>query len=199
MKMSRDLGSFERELEDTGDWRDAFKVALDGLTNNTFTRSLREIHETNLPTLELRNPEAYATIKDRRIREGLILSRLFQVARHRGSGAVENLEVCWDTRIDSDRLLRAIVRLAEARDSMIPPPGGGSRNPYMGAEAAMVFIRALNAVIMEIKGCDWARFDILHKIAHGRERKYGSPLDEIRISVLGKVLPLTEALWRMRG
>jgi len=66
-----------------------------------------------------------------------------------------------------------------------------------GAEAAMVFIRALGAVVTEIKGCDWARFDVLHKIAHGRARKYGSPLDEVRISTLGKDPPLTKALRRM--
>lgn len=69
----------------------------------------------------------------------------------------------------------------------------------MGAEAAMVFVRALDAVITEIMGCDWARFDVLHKIAHGRARKYGSPLDEIRIAVLGWRPSLTEALRRMRG
>jgi len=87
--------------------------------------------------------------------------------------------------------------MAEARDSRIPPPGGGSRDPYAGGEAAKVFIRALDAVISEIKGCNWARFNILHKIALGEERKYGSPLDEIRISVLGKGPPLAEALRRM--
>lgn len=46
-----------------GDWRDTFRVALDGLTNNTFARSLREIDETNLPTLGLRDPDAYATTR----------------------------------------------------------------------------------------------------------------------------------------
>lgn len=40
--------SFERELERYKDWKEAFKVALDGLTNNKFTRSLWEINETNL-------------------------------------------------------------------------------------------------------------------------------------------------------
>jgi len=197
--MSRDLESFERELEGARDWRDAFKVALDGLVNNTFTRSLRDINTLNLPTLEISHTGAHVTIKNRKVREGLVVSGLFQVATLRGPGAAEELEICWDTRIDSDRLLRAIVRLAEARDAVIPPPGGGSRNPYMGAEAAMVFIRALNAVITEIKGCDGARFNVLHKIAHRRERKYGSPLDEIRISSLGWGPPLTEALRRMRG
>lgn len=195
--MSRDLESFERELQRCNDWRDAFKVALDGLMNNTFTWSLQYIDELNLPTLENSHTAAYVTIKDRRIREGLVASGLFQVARLRGPGAIEDLEICWDTRIDSYRLLRAVVRLAEARDSMIPPPGGGSRDPYAGGEAAKVFIRALDAVISEIKGCNWARFDVLHKIALGEERKHGSPLDEIRISVLGKGSPLTEALRRV--
>lgn len=197
--MTHDLESFERELTGSGDWRDAFKVALDGLTNNTFTHSLREIDETNLPTLELQVPDAYTTIKDRKTREALVVSRLFQVARHRGSGAIEDLEICWDTRIgsDSDRCLRAIIGLAKARESMMSQLGGGSRDPYTGVEAVKVFLRALDAVISEIKGCDWARFDVLHKIALGEERKYGSPLDEIRISCLGKGPPLTEALRRM--
>ena len=82
----RSLELFERELAACSDWRDAFKAALEGLVNNTFTRSLEKINETNLPTLELRDPDAYATIKDRRIREGLVVSDLFQVARHRGPG-----------------------------------------------------------------------------------------------------------------
>jgi len=30
MEMSRDLASFEKELAGSGDYRDAFKVALDG-------------------------------------------------------------------------------------------------------------------------------------------------------------------------
>ena len=80
MEMSRDLTSFERRLEDVSDWRDAFKVALDGLVNNTFTRSLREIDETNLPTLEISHTAAHVTIKDRKTREGLIVSGLFEVA-----------------------------------------------------------------------------------------------------------------------
>lgn len=199
MNMSRDLTSFERRLEDDGDWRDAFKVALDGLVNNTFTWDLQYINTLNLPTLEIRDTAAHVTIKDRKIREGLVVSGLFQVATLRGPGAAEALKICWDTRLDSDRLLRAVVRLAEARGSMIPPPGGGSRNPYMGEEAAMVFVRALNAVVTEIKGSVGASFDVLHKIAHGRARKYGSPLDEIRIASLGWGPPLTEALRRMRG
>jgi len=194
--MTRDLESFERELMGSGDWRDAFKVALDGIVNNIFTRSLRKIDETNLPTLELRDPDAYATIRDRKTREALVVSRLFQVARHRGGGAIEDLEICWDTRIGSDRCLRAIIGLAEARDSMMSQLGGGSRDPYTGVEAVKVFLRGLDAVISEIKGCDWARFDVLHKIALGEERKRGSPLDEIRISCLEKGSPLTEALGR---
>lgn len=196
MKVPRDLGSFERELAGSGDWRDAFKVALDGVVNNTFTRSLWEINESSLPDLEIRNPAAYATIKDRRIREGLIASGLFQVARRRGPGAIEDLEICWDTRHDSDRLLRAVVWLAEHRPLMMRTLTDQSRGLYMGGEAAKVFVRALDVVISEIKGCDWTRFDILHKIAHGTERKYGSPLDEIRISVLGEGPPLTKALQR---
>lgn len=73
--MSRDLESFERELEGAGDWRDAFRVALEGLVNNKFTRSLEEMSEANLPTLELQDSEAYETIKDRKIREALEIGR----------------------------------------------------------------------------------------------------------------------------
>ena len=72
--------SFKRELEGYSDWWDSFKVALDGLTNNVFAKSLREINETNLPTLKLRNPDVYETIKNRKIREALIVSGRFQAA-----------------------------------------------------------------------------------------------------------------------
>jgi len=68
------LKSFERELERCKDWKETFKVALKGLVNNKFTLSLNYINETNLPTLEIRNPEAYAAIKNRKVREALVLS-----------------------------------------------------------------------------------------------------------------------------
>ena len=199
MEMSRDLASFERELAGSGDYRDAFKVALNGLVNNTFTRSLREIDETNLPTLEISHAATYMTIKDRRIREGLVVSGLFELALHKSPRASKDLEIGWHPQRDIQRLLFAVEELTAGRNAAIPPPGGWSGQAYEGGEATMVFMRALGAVVTEIKGCDWARFDVLHKIAHGRERKSGSPLDEIRISVLGKVPPLTEALRRMRG
>ena len=40
----RNLESFKRELEGCSDWRDSFRVALDGLTNNVSAISLREIN-----------------------------------------------------------------------------------------------------------------------------------------------------------
>jgi len=178
--MSLDLKSFERELEDAGDWRYSFKVALDGLVNNTFTRRLREIGETNLPTLEVRYPDAYATIKDRKIREALIASGLFQIARERSSQAVEDLEIRWDSRIDSQRILYAVEALAASRDLATSPMSGLKGLPYTGREAAVVFLRALDALIEEIEECDGESFDILHMIAHGSKRRHGTPLDEIR-------------------
>lgn len=198
-KPLRGLESFERELAGCGDGRDAFRMALDGLVNNTFTRSLREINETNLPTLELRNPDAYATIKDQRIREALVTSCLFQVARHRGPGAAEDLEICWDERPDSERLLRAIVGLTEGRKSAIPPPGGWPCQAYEGGDAVKVFLRALDAVIKVMGKSDWDRFDVLHRIAHGRERRYGTPLDEIRIYAWHTPSSLAKALKRISG
>ena len=185
--MSRDLESFERGLKDAGDWRNAFRVALKGLVNNKFTRSLREIDKTNLPTLEIRNPETYETIKDRRVREALIISGLFQVARHRGPRAVEDLEIFLD--VEHDRLLRAIIGLTERRKSAIPS-GGWSEQPYAGGEAAKVFLRALHAVISDIQRDEGKRFNDFHNVAHGRDSRYGTPLDEIRISTMGKRLPL---------
>lgn len=176
----RDLESFERELESCSDCRDAFRVALDGLTNNVFAGSLREISETNLPTLKLRNPDVYETIKNRKIREALIVSGLFQVARHRGPKAVEDLEICWDGRPDINRLLLDVVRLTKGPDSA-KPPAEGLPEPYSGGEAAKVFIQALHAVIKIIGKGDWKRFEILHKIAHGRGRTLGTPLDDIRM------------------
>jgi len=198
MEMSRDLASFERELTGSGDWRDAFKVSLEGLVNNKFTRSLREIDETNLPTLEISDTAAHVTIKDRKIREGLVVSGLFELALHKSPRAAKDLEIWWHPQRDVQRLLFAVEELTAGRNAAIPPPEGWSGQAYEGGEATMVFMRALGAVVTEIKGCDWARFDILHKIAHGRARKYGSPLDEIRISTLGKGPPLTTALRRMR-
>ena len=38
----RDLASFERELESCDDWQDAYRVALDGLTNNVIARERYE-------------------------------------------------------------------------------------------------------------------------------------------------------------
>ncbi|MFQ6076104.1 MAG: hypothetical protein ACE5Z5_08225 [Candidatus Bathyarchaeia archaeon] len=177
----RDLESFERELEGYGDWRDAFRVALEGLANNVFARGLREIDETNLPTLKLRNPDAYEAIKNRKIREVLIVSGLFQVARHRDRKVVEDLEICWDTRPDIHKLLLAVVRLTEGPDSATPPEEGWPEQPYAGGEAVKVFIHSLDALIRLIGKGDWEKFNVLHKIAHGRGRTYGSPLDEIRI------------------
>ena len=173
--MSRDLESFERELEGAGDWRDAFRVALDGLVNNKFTLSLREINETNLPTLELRNPDAYATIKNRKTREALVVSGLFQVGIKRSLRAKEDVEICWDTRIDSDRILRAIFKLSENRES------GTQEELYTGADAVKVFLRALYSVISEMREDGGKKFNELHKITHGREMRYGTPLYEINI------------------
>lgn len=192
----RSLASFERELEGAGDYRDAFRVALDGLTNNIFTRSLRGIDLTSLPTLEMCYPEVYATIKDRRIREALVASGLFQVARHRGPRAVENLEIWWDWRPDVQSLLRAVERLITSRYPATPPPGERPGQPYMGLEAVKVFLRALDAVIGEIGRSDWERFDVLHRIAHGTGRRHGTPLDEIRVCG-SSVRSLTKALKRI--
>lgn len=192
--MPIDLASFERELEDAGDWRDAFRVALDGLVNNTFTRCLREIGETNLPTLEVDYPDAYATIKDRKIREALIASGLFQIARERGSQAVEDLEIRWDSRIDSQRILYAVEALASSPDPATSPASGLKGPPYAGGEAAKVFLRAMDAVIKKIDECDWENFDVLHRIAHQSKRRYGTPLDEIRICSTGLRPSLAKAL-----
>jgi len=193
-----DLESFEMELAGCGDWRDAFRVALEGLSNNVFTRSLYEIDKTNLPTLELRNPDAYATIKDRRTREALVVSRLFQVARR--PGAIEDLEICWDTwPPHTDRFLCAVAALAEPTGSTTPPETEKRRHPYSDNEAVKVFLRALDAVIGAIDGGDWKRFDILHEIAHGRKRRYGTPLDEIRICHGTAGLSLAEALRFLRS
>lgn len=192
--MSIDLELFERELEDAVDWRYAFRVALDGLVNNAFTRRLREIGETDLPTLEVGDPDAYATIKDRKTREALIASGLFQIARERGSRAVEDLEIRWDSRIDSQRLLCAVEALAASRDPATPPESGLEGPHYAGGEAVKVFLRALDAVIEEIDECDWENFDILHRIAHQSKRRYGTPLDEIRICSTGLLPSLAKAL-----
>jgi len=195
--MSRDLESFERELEGAGDWRDTFRVALDGLVNNIFTWSLRYINKLNLPTLEISDTATYATIKDRKIREGLVVSGLFQVARHRGPSAVEDVEICWDSRYESDRLLRAIVALVDSRESMATPPGG-YRGPYEGREAAKIFLRALHEVISQIRRDEGKRFKELHKIAHGRERRYGTSLDEIRICNWLIIESLNRAIEKIR-
>ena len=42
------------------------------------------------------------------------------------------------------------------------------------------------------------RFNSLHMIAHGIDRKYGTPLDEIRISTMEKRPPIEKALRRIR-
>ena len=164
------------------------------MVNNKFTWSLREINETSLPTLELRNLDAYATIKDRKTREVLVVSGLFQVDRRWGPGAIEDVEICWDIRYDTSRLLRAIVDLTKGRKSAIPPLGEWPEQPYVGGEAAKVFLRALHAVISEIQRDEEKRFNDLHKIAHGRERRYGTPLDEIRICKLVIIGSLTRAI-----
>lgn len=194
----RSLGSFERELKDCSDWRDAFKIAIDGLVNNVFSRSLREIDETNLPTLELRNPGAYATIEDRETREALVISGLFQVDLHKSSRAEEDLEVCWDARIDSQRILYAIDRLAASRDSALPV-GGDDGQLYAGVEAVKVFLRALDKVVEEIEKSDWERLSTLHRIAFGTERKYPTLIDEIRICSTGLRLFLAKAMRRLSG
>lgn len=196
--MSRDLESFERELEGAGDWRDAFRVALEGLVNNKFTRSLEEMSEANLPTLELQDSEAYETIKDRKIREALVVSGLFQVDRKWGPEGIEDVEICWNIRYDTSRFLRAIIGLTEGRKSAIPPPGGWPEQPYAGGEAVKVFLRALHAVISEIRRDEGKRFNELHKIAHGRERRYGTPLDEIRICSWGLIESLTKAVSKIK-
>jgi len=191
------LEFFERELERYKDWKETFKVALKGLVNNKFTHSLREINETNLMTLELRNPDSYATIKDRRVREALVISELFQVDKKWGPKAIDDLELCWDIRDDLSRLLRAIVALTEGRMAAIPSPGGWSKNPYSGVESVKIFLLALNAVISNIYENEGKRFKTLHRITHGIDRKYGTPLDEIRISTMGKRPPIEKALRRI--
>jgi len=66
-------------------------------------------------------------------------------------------------------------------------------------EAVKVFLRALDVVIGEIEKSDWERFDILHRIAHGRERRYGTPLDVIRIECAAFRPLLAKALRRISG
>jgi hypothetical protein len=166
--------------------------------NNKFTHSLNYINETNLLTLELRNPDVYAAIKNRKVREALVLSELFQVDLLWGPIAIDNLEICWDIRDDSSRLLRAIVALTEGRMATTPPLGGWTENPYSGEESIKVFLRALDEVISNIHEDEGKRFNALHRIAHGIDRKYSTPLDEIRISTMGKRPPIEKALRRIR-
>lgn len=54
-------------------------------------------------------------------------------------------------------------------------------------------------MIGEIEKSDWERFDILHRIAHGRERRYGTPLDVIRIECAAFRPLLAKALRRISG
>ena len=172
-------------------------MALEGLVNNKFTVSLKKINKANLPTLALRDSGAYETIKDRKIRDTLVVSGLLQIDTHR-SGADRNLEICWDTRIDSSRLLRAIIELTEDQKLAIKPTRGWSKQPYKGREATKVFLWALQAVISEIREDGGKRFNELHKIAHGRERRYGTPLDEIRICNWIIIESLKRAIEKMR-
>ena len=70
---------------------------------------------------------------------------------------------------------------------------------HAGGEAVKVFLRALEAVIEDIEKSDWERFDILHRIDHGKGRRYGTPLDEIRICNRDVRPSLAKALRRIRS
>jgi len=93
MEDKRNLESFKQDLKGYSDWRASFRVVLDGLTNNVFAISLREINKANPPTLKLRNPDEYGTIKNWTIREALIVSSRFQATHIEKSISRRGVEV----------------------------------------------------------------------------------------------------------
>jgi len=75
----KSLSDFECELAQASTLEEEFKVVFEGLILNTFTIGLGKINQLNLPTLEIRYPEIYETVKDKSIREVLIKIGMFDV------------------------------------------------------------------------------------------------------------------------
>jgi len=123
--------------------KERVKVALKGLLNNTFTRSLWDIHNLDLATLKMQNPEAYETVKERGMREALVKSKLFAVGRWKSPNAEKDIEIVFNHRYME--LLSTLSNLAKVYGKPV----------YRGEDAAKVFLKSLYLIAeMELKG--WA-------------------------------------------
>ena len=78
-----DLDSL-KEAETKGSLNSIFEIVFHALVYNYFTEGLHGIVKLNLPTLRIRYPEVYETIKDKEIRKELVIAELFDVSRFKG-------------------------------------------------------------------------------------------------------------------
>lgn len=141
---------FEKRLKSAGS-EEKIKVALEGLLNNVFTRNLNEIHHSDLSTLEMQNPEAYETIRDKKIREALIKSKLFALARWKSPNAEEDIEIEFDS-LFGHRLLYTLNEVA--RDHYEPE----LNEAYGGEGAVKTFLRSLY-IITKMEKEAWGQFE----------------------------------------
>lgn len=138
--------SFNEKLKKAPDSESKVKVSAEGLSNNVFFRNVWTIHESNLPTLKIKEPGVYETVTSREVREALVLTGLFQVSRSK-SPKEEDLEIEMPNTEWRYYFNRFYMRVMEKQYWRFEPLG---LEEYRGRNAVMVAVKAISTLFANL-------------------------------------------------
>lgn len=157
---------FLKTLQNAKDSDAKIKVSVGGLYNNVFFQNVWDVHELNLPTLMIRCPEVYETVKDRSVREALVLTGIFEVSRFKSPrGEDLEIELSEDDFVRFYNIITCPQRWSfEERElnryypsdvsppytKRIPKEKGYYMDMYRGKDAARVFVHAFTELFTNL-------------------------------------------------
>jgi len=123
------------------------KVSVMGLANNIFFRNIQFVHDLNLPTLRIREPDVYETVKPLNTRKALVLTGFFQASRFKGRE--EDLEIEMPniypmTHYDFYRFHRVVTDKGHWKFESTP------MEEYRGEDSVKVTIKAISTLFNEL-------------------------------------------------